>query len=181
MFETCTGCGRRILFGAVHATTGVFCCRQCQKYHDHPGFCESCNEESLPISCGALEIINGIGEKFIGKHQRCLQCGSVVTTLWYCVCFVPVFPRGRYRVIYGPTNLGIGGHSKRFMSRKLRDGSQKPLGIAENADIFLQFEGQEAGPFTASQVREACNQPEFRSKARYRVTTSSQWNPVSDL
>lgn len=55
--------------------------------------------------------INGIGTTFYGSRDRCQTCGSVISSQWFCILFVPVFRLGQFRVKYVAPN--------RFISRKL--------------------------------------------------------------
>lgn len=79
------------------------------------GFCDECVAATTPKSAGGTSTVNGIGDMLYGASQRCADCGSVVKLKAWCVFFLPIFPRGYYRVIWLPEG---GWGRSRYLSRK---------------------------------------------------------------
>lgn len=112
MFEKCDCCGSRIISGAVREENGVFCSVNCQKFDLHPSFCESCVESTLAEGSGDMGTVNGWGTRFYGSTDHCETCNSEIRRKYFTVCWIPVIPLGRYRVLHvGPMN---------FFSRKCK-------------------------------------------------------------
>lgn len=115
----CTNCKAVIAFGAIRDEDGVFCSEHCQRFYRHPGFCQACTDATLPRSAGDVTQTNGIGSAFFGGGDECTVCGSRVQSLWYTLYFIPVFPLGKFRVLYvGPKRI-LNSGARRFLSRRL--------------------------------------------------------------
>ena len=63
------------------------------------GFCSRCLATTSDESAGSTLTVSGVGDKLYGAKDRCDECGSVVKLKAWCYLFIPIFPRGHYRVI----------------------------------------------------------------------------------
>jgi hypothetical protein len=85
----------------------------------HPGarpFCLTCTRETTSESSGSVSSVNGSGTMLYGNKHPCPSCRSTVKRLFFTIFFIPVFPAGKYRVIYSSGGFLSGT----FHSRRLR-------------------------------------------------------------
>jgi hypothetical protein len=85
--------------------------------HVAAGFCAACAAESDERTPGDISTTNGVGRKFYGGARPCVECGSVVRTLWWVFVDVPLVPLGSYRY---KTIQDEGLGMKRFWTRRTR-------------------------------------------------------------
>ncbi len=78
-------------------------------------FCAHCVAETNDKTPGNVSTLNGFGRKFYGGAQPCLECSSVIRTLWWCVVDLPIIPLGSYR--YKTAREGV--MREQYWSRKL--------------------------------------------------------------
>jgi hypothetical protein len=84
------------------------------------GFCGSCTRTTLSQSAGRCYTLNGIGTAIRGSKHRCQTCGSVVATKWITFFYIPLYPLGRFRVIWGSSyEFGYARDKESFYSRYL--------------------------------------------------------------
>lgn len=80
------------------------------------GFCQKCCAQTTDESPGNTQTINLVfGNRLMGHLDRCNICGSVLQAIWFWFV-IPIFPIGKYRVIY----LERGMFTGRYIGRKLR-------------------------------------------------------------
>ena len=114
MFEKCTNCQERVVIGRKRSH-GTFCSAECEAFHRHPDFCESCLASTLPDDDGSTATLNGVGTRFYYRRKQCPTCGSIVRHKFMCVFFIPLIPLGRCRLKYCAP--------RRYHSRLLRPGA----------------------------------------------------------
>ena len=127
MFEKCSNCGSRVVWGQ-RDELGVYCSEQCRSFLHYPGFCQTCADGTTAQDAGSTTTLNGIGTRLYGGGSRCPLCASIVQTKFFCLLFIPLIPLGRYRVRYVSP--------KRYLSRKLIVKSTSPASLATNAAKF---------------------------------------------
>jgi len=85
-------------------------------------------------SAPTLQTINGCGFAMYGSTDVDHETGSYMTTYYFVMIFVPIFPICRYRVI------GTGGNSYRFLAKgPLRDFDKWHLGLAAALLLYMFF------------------------------------------
>jgi len=127
MFEKCSNCGSRVVWGR-RDELGIYCSEQCQSFLHFPGFCQTCADGTTAESAGSTTTLNGIGTRLYGGGSTCPACASIVQTKFFCLLFIPVIPLGKYRVRYVSPN--------RYLSRKLIAKSRSAVSLAANAAKF---------------------------------------------
>jgi hypothetical protein len=113
--KNCTYCEAFCLTLGYRDRLGrTYCSRVCAQWVDGGprAFCEKCLTETRDESTGNLQQINGIGTSLMGADGHCQQCSSVVQRVWITFLFLPILPRGQYRIIR------VSRHE--FLSRRLR-------------------------------------------------------------
>ncbi len=90
----------------------------------HP-FCGPCTDETIAWFAPDTGSVNGIGTHFYGAVDPCLQCGSVVKRLFFCVLFIPLWPMGRYRVVTTRRSLT----RTRYIGRRFPKSADNPYGL----------------------------------------------------
>jgi RNA polymerase subunit RPABC4/transcription elongation factor Spt4 len=100
MFESCANCGARIVAGAIRDDRGVYCSPECRGYAMYPGFCPTCLSLTSAEPAGDCLTFYGVGIDLRGKRDVCPTCGSIETSRWFTVFWVPIVPLGRYRIRY---------------------------------------------------------------------------------
>jgi hypothetical protein len=111
MFEKCNNCDTRVIAGK-RDQNGIFCSTICQRFYQHPGFCQSCDAATTPESAGSTFTFNGIGTQIYGSKSPCSQCGSTIQTKFFCLIFIPLIPLGKYRLKWSTPS--------HYISRKLK-------------------------------------------------------------
>src|SRR5690348_14158853 len=94
-------------------------------------FCAQCLADSLDVGTGDIGSFNGIGLALIGFGPECPNCGAVVKRLFFCFG-VPLFPLGKFRVIYLSNEpYGFLGSKREMISRRIgtayRNGDASPM------------------------------------------------------
>ena len=85
-------------------------------------------------SAPTLQTINGCGFTMYGSSDVDHETGSYMTTYYFAMIFVPIFPICRYRVI------ASGGNSYKFLGKgPLRDFDKWHLGIAVVVLLYMFF------------------------------------------
>lgn len=102
------------MVGGYRAGEERFCSLPCLTASSAQSFCEACVDATTPKSPGNTFNIQSFGTRMYFAKHRCPTCHSVVQTKAICVLFVPIFPLGRYRVIYFSQTA--------FAGRALREG-----------------------------------------------------------
>lgn len=100
----------------------------------HP-FCPRCTAATMDFAAPGTFKINGIGTGLYGWGNPCLECGSVVKRLFFCVFWIPIFPipSARYRVIDLPWTFPEGS---RYVGRLApRGGPAEPEVPQAGTDI----------------------------------------------
>ena len=89
----------------------------------------------IPIkSAPSLQTINGCGFSMYGSSDVDRETGSYMTTYYFVLIFIPIFPIRRYRVI------ASGGDSYRFLAKgPLRDFDKWHLGIVGVLLLYMFF------------------------------------------
>jgi hypothetical protein len=90
---------------AIRSTYSKWFCNECLDTTDN-------HKESK-----SFRTVNGIGARLIGRSEVCKNCHSFVSSVWFCFCFIPIFPLERYRVV----RLG----SRQVVTRGLRTKTPK--------------------------------------------------------
>lgn len=78
-------------------------------------FCDRCAAATSEKTPGDVSTINGIGRKFYGSAEPCVECASVIRTLWWTLVDIPILPLGSYRY----KTASEGTMQARFWCRKL--------------------------------------------------------------
>lgn len=82
----------------------------------------------------SLQTINGCGFSMYGSSDVDRETGSYMTTYYFVLIFIPIFPICRYRVI------ASGGNSYRFLAKgPLRDFDKWHLGIVGVLLLYMFF------------------------------------------
>ena len=82
----------------------------------------------------SLQTINGCGFSMYGSSDVDRETGSYMTTYYFVLIFIPIFPIRRYRVI------AAGGNSYRFLAKgPLRDFDKWHLGIVGVLLLYMFF------------------------------------------
>jgi gas vesicle protein len=85
-------------------------------------------------SAPTLQTINGCGFAMYGSTDVDHETGSYMTTYYFVMIFIPIFPISRYRVI------ASGGNSYRFLAKgPLRDFDKWHLGLAIAVLLYMFF------------------------------------------
>ena len=111
----CTNCGASLLFGLGRKEgEHKFCSKKCLQFWKHPGYCQSCVQNTTEESLGGTFTLNVFfGTRLMGFSGACPTCGSKVMRKWFWIV-LPLFPVSKqYRVLYQTDT--------RFFSRKIRE------------------------------------------------------------
>ncbi len=110
MSDRCQNCGKLM----DSERDAQFCSQPCRINYEHPTFCGACLEETIPISAGDMETVNGIGIGLYGKGHVCQACGSLLQRVCFCILFIPVIPLAKFRVKYRPDGKYLSRRTRRL-------------------------------------------------------------------
>jgi hypothetical protein len=120
--------------------------------------------------------VNGVGTRFIGERDF-RPDGSYITTNFFCILYVPIFPIHSLRVIPDPKNMSIPFHTNYYtVLEKRRPHLGQVLSIYACAAAIVGM-----GIFFFARVTPylAANQPyftgEFWGTVTFTITLSPPW------
>ena len=97
-----------------------------KNYKTNPRFCAKCIEESLSVSIGKFEVVNGTGANLNKVGFHCDICNSYIAVSLNMVLGIPVKFNDYYRVIQLETS-GFFQKRSDYLVRKLKDQSKYEL------------------------------------------------------
>ena len=100
----CGGSGRELAAVAAAATNA----KHAQL------FCRECLDTTETETARSTFTLNGCGTMLYGGGKKCPNCGSVESSAWWCLFYIPILRDGRYRVKWL--------ESGRYVGRKMKAG-----------------------------------------------------------
>ena len=119
----CKICNTIVVASSLKDGADTFCSLRCYTQSTTPGFCKDCLEATTPESPGSTYIFQGIGTRLLFVKDRCPNCHSVVQTKFFVLFLIPIFPLGRYRLLYTARNKYVGRQVVRTPARVSLDPS----------------------------------------------------------